>query len=759
MGTTNLNNKTAIIIGSGVAGLATAIRLVVQGYTVTVYEKNNYPGGKLSSFKKNGFSFDAGPSLFTQPKNIEELFALAGEPMENYFTYRPVQIACKYFYENGKVVQAFTNPQSFAKELEEKLGEPADAVKNYLQQSKKVYGAVANIFLNHSLHKTKTWLHKRVFKGLAAIKYSHLFKSLHQYNSSKFTSAEAVQLFNRYATYNGSNPYKAPGMLSLIPHLEYNEGVFFPDGGMISITNALYNLAVKKGVQFYFDTPVQKIIHHQAKAIGVVANNENVKADVVVSNMDVYFTYKHLMGNEGKAKQILKQERSSSALVFYWGMKKEFASLELHNIFFTNNYAAEFDCLFKKKTLYNDPTVYVNITAKMQTGLAPHEKENWFVMVNAPANTGQNWATIQQQARKIIIEKLNRILKMDIEPFIEMEEVLQPVHIEEKTASYQGSLYGTSSNSKLAAFFRHPNFAGAIKNLYFCGGSVHPGGGIPLCLKSAKIVSELIQPKKAIIKNNTPPSNKPSPFLPLPIAIGTGGEIEGAATRTERFSKNQIATAIAILFHAIGLVGMLFFKNGFILQLTPVNLLVMFGLLIWAQKGKNYFFWIFLLLVVATGIAVEIIGVNTRLLFGNYSYGSALGFKVANVPLVIGVNWFIIIYCSGISMQTLLMKAINKVATETATPPMALKALSVIVDGATLAVFFDWLMEPVAVQLGYWKWKGEIPLYNYLCWFVIAMALLTLFHFCKFNKQNKFAVHLLLIQIMFFLLLRTFLQP
>ncbi len=224
-----------------------------------------------------------------------------------------------------------------------------------------------------------------------------------------------------------------------------------------------------------------------------------------------------------------------------------------------------------------------------------------------------------------------------------------------------------------------------------------------------------------------------------------------------RFSKSQIATAIAILFHTIGVVGMLFFKNSFILQSTPVNLILMFALLIWTQSEKNYFFWIFLVVVFATGIAVEIIGVNTRLLFGNYNYGSMLGFKIKNVPFVIGVNWFIIIYCCGICMQTLLMKAIDKVAVTIAAPPMALKALSVIVDGATLAVFFDWLMEPVAIKLGYWKWNGEIPLYNYLCWFVIAMAMLTLFHFCKFNKQNKFAVHLLMIQIMFFLILRTFL--
>ncbi len=225
-----------------------------------------------------------------------------------------------------------------------------------------------------------------------------------------------------------------------------------------------------------------------------------------------------------------------------------------------------------------------------------------------------------------------------------------------------------------------------------------------------------------------------------------------------KFSKYQVATAIAILFHTIGFAGIVFFKNNFILQSTPFNLLLMFGLLIWTQNEKNFFFYIFLLVTVVLGIVVEIIGVNTQLLFGNYSYGKILGVQIKNVPLIIGVNWFIIIYCCGISIHTLLVKAIDKVAAETATRPMALKAISIIVDGATLAVFFDWLMEPVAVQLGYWKWAGDIPFYNYLCWFVISAILLTLFHFCTFSKHNKFAVHLLMIQVMFFLLLRSFLN-
>ncbi len=286
-------------------------------------------------------------------------------------------------------------------------------------------------------------------------------------------------------------------MLSVIPHLEYNEGVYYPKGGMISIADALYKLAIKKGVQFQFDTPVQSIIRSGTAIKGVMANGKSYLSDVVVSNMDVYLTYKHLLNDDAKAKRILKQERSSSAFIFYWGINHSFPQLELHNIFFSGQYAEEFRYIFKEKKLYADPTVYINITSKCEPGLqAPQGKENWFVMVNAPANVGQYTAEWQQELKKNILEKLSRMLKTDIEPLIETEAVLDPVMIESNTSSYMGSLYGTSSNSRMAAFLRHPNFSKRLEGLYFAGGSVHPGGGIPLCLLSAKIMSDIIAADK-----------------------------------------------------------------------------------------------------------------------------------------------------------------------------------------------------------------------------------------------------------------------
>ncbi|MDB5203145.1 MAG: carotenoid biosynthesis protein [Ferruginibacter sp.] len=224
------------------------------------------------------------------------------------------------------------------------------------------------------------------------------------------------------------------------------------------------------------------------------------------------------------------------------------------------------------------------------------------------------------------------------------------------------------------------------------------------------------------------------------------------------YSRNDIATAIALLFHLIGLIGILFIDQALFAKLTPLNLLLMVALLVYTQPRPHKHFLVLLILCFFMGIFVEMIGTKTGLLFGDYAYGQELGFKLEGVPLIIGVNWFIVIYCCGISIHTLLDNIIRRLSEETGRDPMPVKALSVIVDGAILAVFFDWLLEPVAMKLGYWQWAHDrIPFFNYACWFGVSMIFLVVFYYAPFSRQNKFAVNLLLIQAMFFLLLRTFL--
>lgn len=479
------------IIGAGIAGLATAVRLAIRGESVTVFEKNNHTGGKLSAFQLGDYRFDRGPSLFTMPQYIDELFRLAGRNPKDYFQYQRLPNICNYFWEDGTRLQASADQEQFAREVEKVLGVPAQKVLDSLKDSASKYELTGSIFLEKSLHRWKTWWDKGVIKALLKIPQFDLFTTMNKVNHRMVNNAKMTQLLNRYATYNGSNPYKAPGLLTIIPHLEYHIGAFYPQGGMIAITKAVTQLAKDLGVTFEMNSNVEKILLEENVIRGLQADGKNYEFDQVISNMDVFFTYEKLLPKKWHPKVFLNQEKSTSALIFYWGIRHQFEELDLHNIFFSEDYEQEF-ALLQGGKVSDDPTVYVNISSKYSPEDAPSESENWFTMINVPYNQGQNWDEIIERSRQNIINKLSRILNCDLRSKIEVEEVLQPLTIESLTGSHLGALYGTSSNNKMAAFLRHPNFSTKIKNLYFCGGSAHPGGGIPLCLQSAKIVEDLI---------------------------------------------------------------------------------------------------------------------------------------------------------------------------------------------------------------------------------------------------------------------------
>ncbi|SDC94229.1 phytoene desaturase [Algoriphagus faecimaris] len=481
-------SQDAIVIGSGIAGLASAIRLKVKGYQVDVFEANSYPGGKLSEITLNGYRFDAGPSLFTLPEQVEELFRLAGRKAEEHFEYEKLEVACHYFWEDGKQLKAWADINRFAEEVETKLGEPAQNVREALRSSAFIYEHLAPLFMHRSLHQVSTWTNAQAMKSYLKMGKLGIFSTMHEANKQRFSNPKMVQLFNRYATYNGSDPYQTPATLNIIPHLEFNIGAYFPKKGMHEITQSLYKLAEELGVKFHFNSKVEEILVEKGKAIGIKVQEDIFLADLVVNNMDMVNAYKSILRKQKQPKKLLDQPKSSSALIFYWGVKKEFKELGLHNIFFSEDYKTEFEHIFKKGSIYDDPTVYINITSTHKPDDAPKGCMNWFTMINVPNNQGQDWDQMIAEARKTIIDKVNRVLKTDLEPLIEVEEILEPRTIESKTSSANGALYGNSSNNRFAAFLRHANYSSDIKNLYFCGGSVHPGGGIPLSLLSAKIM-------------------------------------------------------------------------------------------------------------------------------------------------------------------------------------------------------------------------------------------------------------------------------
>lgn len=483
--------RKAIIIGAGIAGLASAVRWARRGFEVDVFEQVSGPGGKLTEFSLGDYRFDFGPSLFTMPQYVLELFEEAGKRSQDYFDYLKLEEACRYFFPDGTEFIAPTDEAMFIEAAQNTFGVNGDKISKYFEYNKKIFEEAGQIFLTEPIYKLKPWLSAKVLKFMTQSYTMELFRSMHAANSAMLEHPRLVQLFDRYATYNGSTPYKAPAILNSISVLEHLYGTYFPKGGMSRIARSLYELACDEGVTFHFNTPVKEIVVENKQALGVLTALGPFEADEIICNMDVYFAYDRLLPEEKLPGRVAKAEKSSSAMIFYWGIGKKDENLGLHNIFFTEDYKSEFDHLFDKKAVYHDPTIYVNITSVYEPKDAPSHGSNWFVMINAPADTGQDWAQNVDAIRKDVIGKLSSQLGWNVGDYIEEERVVHPKDIERLTYSHKGALYGTSSNSKMAAFLRHPNINPKIKSLYFVGGSVHPGGGIPLCLLSAKIASQL----------------------------------------------------------------------------------------------------------------------------------------------------------------------------------------------------------------------------------------------------------------------------
>ncbi len=491
------------IIGSGIAGLAAAIRLRLAGAHVEVFEAAETPGGKLGELILGEYRFGIGPSLLTMPGYIDELFELAGEDPAAHFRYQRLETVCRYAWEDGIWLDASGDPATFAHEVERVLGVPAQRVLNTLAHGEEKYRLTGHTFLEKSLHSPGTWLTFDVGHALTRLHRLDLTRTLHQVHQRDLNEPHLVQLFDRFATYNGSNPYRAPGLLSMIAHFEHGAGAFVPEGGIPAIGRALYDLARRVGVVFHLETAVEEILTRpggrRPRAVGLrLAGGREVAFDRVVSNMDVFFTHERLLPEAPAPTRVLAREKSTSALIFYWGVDSSFPELDVHNILFSDDYPAEFAAL-EAGTLCDDPTVYISISSRYDESAAPEGGENWFVMINAPrVAPHQDWPALIARIRERVIKKIERMLAarrgqaVALRDMIVEEAVFDPTPIEARTLSHQGALYGTSSNDRMAAFMRHPNHSRHVDGLYFCGGSVHPGGGLPLCLLSAKIMTRVM---------------------------------------------------------------------------------------------------------------------------------------------------------------------------------------------------------------------------------------------------------------------------
>jgi phytoene desaturase len=428
------------------------------------------------------------------PHLIDELFVLAGKNSRDYFSYTRLDPSFKYFYADGTVVNAYADVKEFEQELIDQRLTTGSSFEEYLKDIKAKFDITNEVFIENSLHKVKNYFTRKVLYGILHFAKIDAFKSMDEGNKEFFSDPKAVQLFNHYASYVGSNPLEAPATLNLISHLVMQIGAYAPDKGMYSLVKALVKLAEDIGVRFHYNARVEEILVAAKKVTGIkLADGREIPYERVVSNMDVYYTYNSLLSHAEKPEKILAQPKSSSVIAFYWGIKGQHPSLDFHNMLFANDEREEYDAVFRRKDISIDPSVYICITSRHVKDDAPTGCENWFVLITAPHDEQQDWNEIVSRTRKNVLKKINDMLNINAEPLIEFEEVLTPPIVKERYQSAFGSVYGNSSNGKFAAFLRHPNFSRKIKGLFFVGGSVHPGAGIPMCLNSAKIVEKVFR--------------------------------------------------------------------------------------------------------------------------------------------------------------------------------------------------------------------------------------------------------------------------
>jgi phytoene desaturase len=482
------------VIGGGIGGLSVAIRLAYKGYDVELFEQNSSLGGKANEIRESGFRFDTGPSLVTMTFVIDELFAFAGEKMSDYFSFQNLDLLCKYFYPDATILNAYHNKEKFYSEIESKTKDNRQSLIKFYNYCSDIYKYTSDTFLFNDNISLKYLFNKSSLKALLNIGKIDLFRTMDEAVSSFFTDEKLIQLFNRYATYNGSNPYKIPATFNIITHVENSIGGGYIEGGMYKLVSSLQNLAVKKGVKIRLNSQVEKINYDSGKITEIKVNGEGKAFDIVISNSDVLSTYENLLQDTHfKTAQKYKQlEPSTSAIVFYWGVKKITDTTDVHNILFAENYKKEFDFLFNKKICSDDLTIYIYISSKFSKDDAPEGFENWFVMVNAPYDNGQNWSEEIKKVRNNIIGRIDKTFGINLNDNIVFEKIMTPKDMMEKTSSTKGSIYGISSNDKMAAFFRQINKSKDIEGLYFCGGSAHPGGGIPLVILSGKKAADAI---------------------------------------------------------------------------------------------------------------------------------------------------------------------------------------------------------------------------------------------------------------------------
>lgn len=486
--------KKVIIVGAGIGGLTTAIHLARNGFLVKVFEKNAFAGGRCSSIQKDGHTFDVGATLLMMTDVYRKVWQSFGKDLFEELDLVKMDPIYRIKF-NGNQEIHFSSDLSKMKTQLEKI-EPGSFQKmlSYLNESFKVY----QLSMKHIIDRDFT--HALQFfnlKNLFLLFRLNAFKNHYSQASEYFKNDLLRTTFTFQNIYVGQNPFKASAIFAMLPFLEITDGVWYPKGGMSQISNNLLSIARENGVEIKFNSPVSELITNGKRVNGVLLeNNESIESDIVVCNGDLPFAYEKLLPDQSTASKLKNKEHTCSAIIFHWALDKVYPQFEQHNVYVSENYQANIKAVFEDDGLPEDTSFYVHAPSRSDQSAAPQNEDSISLLVpvsHLKSENAQDWAELRKKARVLALKRLKKEGISDIEEHIKFEIVYNPKTWQNVFSISKGSVFGSLSHKLIQMGYMRPhNQHNKYRNLFFVGGSTHPGNGIPMVLLSAKHTSNRI---------------------------------------------------------------------------------------------------------------------------------------------------------------------------------------------------------------------------------------------------------------------------
>jgi phytoene desaturase len=486
--------KTAIVIGAGIGGLATSILLARKDVDVTIYEKNEVAGGRCGQLIHEGHRFDLGATMLLMPGVYKEVFGLLGIDFEKVL--EPIQLEDLYrlYFDDGKQISFTTDLSRMEKQLESIEKGSSKMAEKYVKEGYRFYSIASENLIGRNFYN---FLEFATLKNVLMLLKLKTYLTHQRYIQRFFRNPHLQMAYTFQNIYVGQSPFDSPAFFSMIPAIEIMEGSFFPKGGIYSVVEALRNEAVRSGVNIKYGCGIKSISVNGPKANGVILEDEkSVNADIIIANADLPYVYRELLPDRRRAARFDRMNYSCSAMVFHWGLDKKYPQLAHHNVFLSDTFRTGLKVIFKEKSADPDPSFYLHAPSRTDPGAAPEGGDTISIIVgigHLDRKKEQDWNSLRKLTRDAVLRRLRKAGLDDIEEHISHEICYNPGTWESVYNVANGSVFGSLSHSLFQmGYFRPHNRHGKYKNLYFAGGSTHPGNGIPLVLLSAKLTSERI---------------------------------------------------------------------------------------------------------------------------------------------------------------------------------------------------------------------------------------------------------------------------